>query len=332
MLRTRRELEEGATALGVRADVLERVGRLVEVLWRVDAREGLADHYALKGGTALNLFWLPLPRFSVDVDVNFVGEVEHAHLAAVRQEFIRGVVQCCQLAGCRVLHTPGEHAGGKLRLRFPSAFGGTQNLEADVSFVARVPLHGLVRRRGAIAEFAEREVSTYTLPELSAGKFAALLSRSVPRDRYDAARLVELEPNLPDDASFRLAFTCQAASARRDCRGWSAPLAPLAARDVQQALLPVLRRAPGASATDARALAEGLDRDLAPAVEQVLAWRADERAFLDALMERGEIHPEFLTDDLALQRRIAAQPMLRWKRIHVRRQKGLPAFDEEADA
>lgn len=111
MLRTRRELKESATALGVRADVLERVDRLGEVLRRIDTREGLADRYALKGGTALNLFWLPLPRLSVDIDVNFVGEVEHAHLAAVRQDFVRSVAQCCQLAGCRVLHTPGEHAG-----------------------------------------------------------------------------------------------------------------------------------------------------------------------------------------------------------------------------
>ncbi len=332
MLRTRRELEDGATALGVRTDVLERVDRLGEVLRRIDTREGLADRYALKGGTALNLFWLSLPRLSVDIDVNFVGEVEHAHLAAVRQDFVRSVVQCCQLAGCRVLHTPGEHAGGKLRLRFPSALGGTQNLEADVSFVARVPLHGLVRRRGTIAEFAEPEVSTYTLPELSAGKFAALLSRSVPRDRYDAAGLMKLEPDLPDDASFRVAFTCQGASARSDCRRWSAPLAPLPARDVQQTLMPMLRRAPGASTPDPAALTEELDRSLAPAVERVLAWSAGERAFLDALMDRGEICPEFLTDDLALQRRIAAQPMLRWKQIHVRRRLGLPAHDEGADA
>lgn len=49
-------------------------------------------------------------------------------------------------------------------------------------------------------------------------------------------------------------------------------------------------------------------------------------------MDRGEIGPEFLTDDLALQRRIAVQPMLRWKQIHVRRRLGLSAHDEGADA
>ena len=119
MPRTRRELEGIATALGVRADMLERVDRLLEVLHRLDEREGLADRYALKGGTALNLFWLALPRLSVDIDANFVGEVEHVHLALVRQDFVRGVVQCCQLAGCRVLHTPGEHAGGQAAAALP---------------------------------------------------------------------------------------------------------------------------------------------------------------------------------------------------------------------
>ena len=145
-----------------------------------------------------------------------------------------------------------------------------QSLEADVSFVARVPLHGLVRRRGVIAEFAEREVSTYRLPELAAGKFAALLSRTAPRDRYDAASLMVLEPDLPDESSFRVAFTSQAASARRDCRGWPASLAPLLASDVQQSLLPMLRREPGASLPDALAMAEGLNRKLEPAVKRRL--------------------------------------------------------------
>ncbi len=111
-----------------------------------------------------------------------------------------------------------------------------------MSFVARVPLHGLVRRRGTIAEFAKHEVSTYTLPELAAGKFFALLSRSIPRDRYDAARLMELERDLPDNASFRVAFTCQTAASRSDCRSWSATLAPLSTRDMQQTLVPTLRR------------------------------------------------------------------------------------------
>lgn len=88
MLRARRELEEGATALGVRADMLERVDRLVEALRRIETHEALANRYALKGGTALNLFWLAPPRLSVDIDVNFIGEVERAHLASVREDFV----------------------------------------------------------------------------------------------------------------------------------------------------------------------------------------------------------------------------------------------------
>lgn len=45
-----------------------------------------------------------------------------------------------------------------------------------------------------------------------------------------------------------------------------------------------------------------------------------ERRFLHALQERGEIVPELLTTDRALQARIRSHPGLKWKCHHVRRQ------------
>jgi hypothetical protein len=61
----------------------------------------------------------------------------------------------------------------------------------------------------------------------------------------------------------------------------------------------------------------------------LLAWGREERAFLDRLMDRGEVDPGLLTSDPTLRERIAAQPMLRWKAIHVRRHRGLPPLDPE---
>ena len=71
-------------------------------------------------------------------------------------------------------------------MRFTSLLAGEQNLELDVSFVACVPMGGLVERRATLPGFESEKVLTYTLPELAAGKFTALLSRVVARDRYDA--------------------------------------------------------------------------------------------------------------------------------------------------
>jgi len=61
----------------------------------------------------------------------------------------------------------------------------------------------------------------------------------------------------------------------------------------------------------------------------LFAWRKNEREFLDRLTENGEVVPDLLTDDPALRKRVAAQPMLRWKALNVRRHRGLPPQEPE---
>ena len=70
MEQTREQIRDLATKLGVRPDVLEKVARLLAVLRRIREDEDIRDRVALKGGTALNVFWLSLPRLSVDIDLN----------------------------------------------------------------------------------------------------------------------------------------------------------------------------------------------------------------------------------------------------------------------
>jgi len=58
---------------------------------------------------------------------------------------------------------------------------------------------------------------------------------------------------------------------------------------------------------------------------RLLPIRSSEAAFLDALWERGEIRPEYLTEDHDTQGRIQSMPMLLWKAQHVRQHKGISA-------
>ncbi len=328
---SRDELRGLALQLGVRTDVLEKVVRLLGVLERLRADDELRDAWALKGGTALNVFWLPLPRLSVDIDINFLGEMSATKLAEQRPLFERRVMRACQLAGCRVVHSPSEHAGGKFRLRFTSLLAGEQNLELDVSYVARVPIHGLIERLAVLAGFENAKVLTYTLPELAAGKFTALLSRVVARDRFDAVRILETDPELLQRPEFRLAFTCFAAASREDARAWTGQLAPLDLQDVRNKLIPLLRVTEEPVAGEAGSLVAHLNAELAGVAGQLIAWSAGERAFLDTLMDRGELRPELLTADAVLRQRIAAQPMLQWKQRNVRQHLGLPPADDEPD-
>ena len=145
--------------------------------------------------------------------------------------------------------------------------------------------------------FERERVFTFTLPELAAGKFTALLARVVARDQYDAVRILEHDPAILDTPEFRLAFTCFAAAAREDARGWSGQLAALDPQDVRGRLVPLLRAAQEPLAGDAEKLAAHLESRLAGVASRLVAWSPGEREFLNALMDHGELTAYPLADE-----------------------------------
>ncbi len=289
---TRSQVQTVATRSRFRPEPVEKVLRLIEILQRLDRHEVTSSAWVLKGGTALNLFHLDAPRLSVDVDINFVGVEDVRALPKARESFERALVSCCERAGCAVRRAPTEHAGGKFRLRFASVLGGTQNLEVDVSYVARLPLLPGERRAMSSSILGEDcEVPCLAFEELAAGKYVALLSRLAARDFYDAASLLKIAPDLPDRPGFRLAFVCQVAASRADFRGLKTVAQMPDVVEVRQKLLPLLRIDPDAPGLDPDALAKDLHRQLGPAIRRVLKWSKKERAFLDRFLDSAEIEP-----------------------------------------
>jgi len=317
----RSEIEHVARESGFRPLTVEKVMRLVRILERLDAHPTTTGRWLLKGGTALNLLHLDLPRLSVDIDVNFIGDMDRETLLAERPEFDSALSAVCAREGCEISRAPGEHAGGKFRLRYASALGGSQNLEVDVSYVARVPLLGSERRLTRFPAQHQIEVTTLSLKELAAGKFTALLQRTVPRDAFDAAGLLALAPDLPEDADFRLAFVCFMAGVRNDAREVTAEETLPSRLDVQQQLAPVLQDREGES-LDPDALRTRLASSLLGIRARLLAWSTAERSFLDLLHDQGRIDATLLHSDPEMQRRIASQPMLQWKAQNVRQFRG----------
>ncbi len=312
-------LRKAAADSGFRPEPLEKVLRLLEILQRLDRHEVSTEQWVLKGGTALNLFYLDLPRLSIDVDVNFIGVAQVEALPRARELFERALAACCERSGCSVRRAPSEHAGGKFRLRFSSLLGGTQNLEVDVSYVARVPLLGVERRKlapGVLAE--ENEAPCLSLAELAAGKFAALAARGAARDYFDALSVIRLDPALLDLPGFRLAFVCQAAASRKDFRSAAAPVPAPGPREIEQELMPLLRVERDGARVDPTSLADELGRELGPPLARLLRWSERERGFLDRFLGHGELNPSLLTEDPAMQTKIRMQPMLLWKQMHVR--------------
>lgn len=61
-----------AKETGFLKDNVEKVMRLADILQFVFSSDW-KDKLVLKGGTAINLFYRPLPRLSVDIDLDYIG-------------------------------------------------------------------------------------------------------------------------------------------------------------------------------------------------------------------------------------------------------------------
>ena len=56
--------------------MVEKVFHLLNLLNSLNSHPFLKGKWVLKGGTALNMFILNLPRLSVDIDLNYIGALD----------------------------------------------------------------------------------------------------------------------------------------------------------------------------------------------------------------------------------------------------------------
>lgn len=318
-------IRQVATATGFREEIVEKVLYLEAILDQLGRHPELEGKWTLKGGTALNLFWMDVPRLSVDIDINYVGEADLAGMQAGRSRFEAAVSACCEREGCAVRRMPSEHAGGKLHLRYVGGVGGAGSLELDLNFLQRLPLFPVEHRAPRFPpEAGLRTVPLLSLAETAAGKFAALVTRRAARDAFDAWQLLERVPDLLGRPELRLAFVVQIAGSRHDARGLDPREAAVSLKEVRDSLLPLLRVESRPFDGDAGATADRINAAALTVAESLLNWTGPEREFLDRILDRGEIVAEVLVNDAGQQALIRGQPPLHWKALNVRKFKGLP--------
>lgn len=184
-MRTLDQLQRASSEAGFPADGLEKVLNLLGLLDGIRSHPYLRTRLALKGGTALNLFEFDVPRLSVDIDLNYIGAADRETMLAERPEVERAIEAVCGRQDLTVKRVPAEHAGGKWRLGYSRAAGGTGTLELDLNFVLRVPLWPVqLRESRVLAGESARAVPVLDVHELIGGKLAALFGRSAARDVY----------------------------------------------------------------------------------------------------------------------------------------------------
>jgi hypothetical protein len=184
------------------ADIYRRqVGLLIRTLPLV-ARE---QCFALKGGTAINLFVHDMPRLSVDIDLTYLPTHPRAAALAAIDAAMKRIAErmCTDVPGARVSETAlrPKEAVTKLLVRAEGA-----QIKIEVTPVLRGTVHPSEVRPvspSVEAEFGFAEIAVVSFADLYAGKLVAALDRQHPRDFFDVR---DLFANEGIDDALRRAF------------------------------------------------------------------------------------------------------------------------------
>lgn len=170
------------------------------------------DTFALKGGTAINLFVRDMPRLSVDLDLVFPDHTRSREQALKQiNDAIRQAAERLTKRGFQT-HTPAADAGEtKLLVR-----RGRIEVKIEVNFVMRGTVYPV--RRASFTPvardvlMADLDIPVVSMEDVYGGKLVAALDRQHPRDLFDVLQLFEHEGITP---SIRRAFVVYLASSNR---------------------------------------------------------------------------------------------------------------------
>lgn len=147
--------------------------------------------FALKGGTAINLFVQNFPRLSVDIDLAYLPfEPRQVALGNIREllsKVTERINNLSELSATLQDNNPDEMRVIVIDNR------GTQ-VKIEVSPVARGTLLPPTERDVVEAvenEFGYAAIQVVSLPDLYGGKLCAAMDRQHPRDLYDIKNLLE---------------------------------------------------------------------------------------------------------------------------------------------
>lgn len=171
------------------------------------------DTFALKGGTAINLFVRDLPRLSVDLDLVFRDHtLQRPKALSIINETVRQAAERLTARGFLV-HTSTSVEAGETKLLVRR---GLIEAKVEVNFVTRGTIHSVkaasLTPKASEVLLADLEVPIVSLEDLYGGKLAAAMDRQHPRDLFDVMQLFEHEGITP---GIRQAFVVYLASHNR---------------------------------------------------------------------------------------------------------------------
>lgn len=193
----------------MKKEYLDVVRLLIRVAPVIFAEPG----FALKGGTAINLFVRDLPRLSIDLDLVFTDYLlDRADSLTAISTAVGNMASRVSKLGLQV-HVPSRTEGEEAKLFIRQ---GRIEVKVEINQVLRGTIHPVVSTRMVPAARdqlkADLRLPVLAPEELYGGKLVAALDRNHPRDWFDVMLLLKQEGITP---SIRRCFVAYLAAHNR---------------------------------------------------------------------------------------------------------------------
>lgn len=184
-----KEINRIARNTNFNKNTCEKVLRLYSILNFINSSE-IANDLALKGGTAINLFLLNLPRLSVDIDLDFNLPLDRESTLLHRAK-IDSLIRS-------YMENEGYHLSDKSKFvhtldsyvySYQTTSGSNDVLKIEINYSDRVHVFKPEIKTSSDILDETTSINALASEELIGSKINALLARTTPRDVYDVYNL-----------------------------------------------------------------------------------------------------------------------------------------------
>lgn len=185
-------LGKQAKELGFVRDTFEKVCRLADILKFIESDPLLRDRIALKGGTAINLTMMDMPRLSVDIDLDYVGSLDRNQMLADKEDINAHIEKYMRANNYSLsMKSKSYHALESKVYDYQNAGGVKDNLKIEINYMLRTHVLELEQRQLNLPWISDNTRVLCVNPiEIFSTKVVALLTRAAARDLYDVYNMI----------------------------------------------------------------------------------------------------------------------------------------------
>lgn len=307
---SRNDIDNLAADLNFIRDNMEKVVRLCTILEYMNTDPMLSKQLVLKGGTAINLLVMPLPRLSVDIDLDFTENCDRPAMLRYRKA-ITEKLQAYMYANGYRLAPSSKHpfSVDSWVCQYTNVIGNLDNIKVEINYSMRCHLLPTEIKPVKLRGFENVNVRTLALVELYASKVKALLERGAARDLFDVYNMIrckviseEQKPMLRKGVVF---YSAVGGNAKPTATYSLQPIERLQFKQIRTTLLPVLKKGTFYDL-------ESVKQEVCGYLEDLMQLSDNERLFIDRFAN-NEYQSELLFEDKEIVERVFKHPMALWK-------------------